>query len=81
MGNEFEAVTEDINYKAGIRLAEMAAAKRREELRLRLELQRLRRGEHAARAPSEDEVNPLTAYARSKIATEEALAKIDRRRA
>ena len=77
MGNKFEEVTEDINFKAGIRLAEMAAAKGVKNFVFASSCSVYGAASTGART-EQDEVNPLTAYARSKIATEEALAGIDR---
>lgn len=77
MGNKFEAVTEDINFTAGIRLAEMAAAKGVKNFVFASSCSVYGAASTTARTEA-DEVNPLTAYARSKIATEEALARIDR---
>ena len=77
MGNKFEEVTEDINFRAGIRLAEMAAAKGVKNFVFASSCSVYGAASTSART-EQDEVNPLTAYARSKIATEEALAKIDR---
>lgn len=76
MGNKFEAVTEDINFKAGIRLAEMAAQRGVKNFVFASSCSVYGAASTAART-EDDEVNPLTAYARSKIATEQALAKID----
>jgi nucleoside-diphosphate-sugar epimerase len=77
MGNKFEAVTEDINFKAGIRLAGMAAQSGVKNFVFASSCSVYGAASTSART-EEDEVNPLTAYARSKIDTEKALAKIDR---
>lgn len=77
MGNKFEAVTEDINFRAGIRLAEMAARKGVKNFVFASSCSVYGAASTSART-EQDEVNPLTAYARSKIETEKALAKIDR---
>jgi nucleoside-diphosphate-sugar epimerase len=77
MGNKFEAVTDDINFKAGIRLAEMAAQSGVKNFVFASSCSVYGAASTSART-EDDEVNPLTAYARSKIDTEKALAKIDR---
>ena len=77
MGDKFEAVTEDINFKAGIRLAEMAVEKGAKNFVFASSCSVYGAASTSART-EQDEVNPLTAYARSKIATEDALARIDR---
>ncbi len=73
MGNRFEAVTEDINHKAGIRLAELAAAAGVRNFVFASSCSVYGAAGSAARR-EEDELNPLTAYARSKVATERSLA-------
>ena len=78
MGNKFEAVTEDINFKAGIRLAEMAAQNGVKSFVFASSCSVYGAASTSART-EDDAVNPLTAYARSKIESEQALAKIDRR--
>jgi len=77
MGNKFEAVTDDINFKAGIRLAEMAAQHGVKNFVFASSCSVYGAAGTGART-EEDAVNPLTAYARSKIATEQALQQIDR---
>jgi len=77
MGNKFEAVTDDINFKAGIRLAEMAAQGGVKNFVFASSCSVYGAAASGART-EEDAVNPLTAYARSKIATEQALQEIDR---
>jgi len=77
MGNKFEAVTDDINFKAGIRLAEMARRSGVKNFVFASSCSVYGAASTGARTES-DAVNPLTAYARSKIATEQALEKIDR---
>lgn len=76
MGNRFEAVTDAINYQSSIRIAEMArdAGVRNYVFASSCSVY----GAAGAGARTEkDEVNPLTAYARSKIGTEKTLAGID----
>ena len=73
MGNQFEAVTEQINATATAELARLArrAGVRRFVFASSCSIYGATGG--APRKES-DEVNPLTAYARSKVATEQALA-------
>ena len=72
MGKEFEGVTEAINEKASVRAGADGGAARRRPLRLCVELQHLRRRRGRPKRES-DPLNPLTAYARSKVAMENAL--------
>src|ERR1041385_5247568 len=73
MGYKFEVVTDDINYKAGLRLAEAAVKYGVKNFVFASSCSVYGAASTNART-EEDEVNPLTAYARSKIATEKALA-------
>jgi nucleoside-diphosphate-sugar epimerase len=75
MGNRFERVTEDINHKASLALAEKAAEAgvRRFVFASSCSVYGFAPG--AARQES-DELNPQTAYARSKVATEAGLAQM-----
>lgn len=77
MGNRFEDVTDAINHRAGLALAERArdAGVRRFVFASSCSVYGLAEG--AARRET-DPLNPLTAYARSKIATEEGLRQMDR---
>ena len=77
MGNKFAAVTEDINYKAGIRLAEIAKRAGVRNFVFASSCSVYGAGSNSARR-EDDELNPLTAYARSKIATEKGLQALDR---
>jgi nucleoside-diphosphate-sugar epimerase len=77
MGNKFEAVTEDINYQAGVRLARLAAEQGIKNFVFASSCSVYGSASNAPRR-EEDALNPLTAYARSKIATEKALAALDR---
>jgi nucleoside-diphosphate-sugar epimerase len=77
MGNKFEAVTEDINYQAGVRLAELAAQQGVKNFVFASSCSVYGSASNKPRREG-DELNPLTAYARSKIATEKALAALDR---
>ncbi len=77
MGNKFQEVTEDINYKAGVRLAEMAAQHGVKNFVFASSCSVYGAAGAGARREG-DELNPLTAYARSKVATEKALEALDR---
>jgi UDP-glucose 4-epimerase len=77
MGNKFALVTEDINYKAGLQLAEIARRSGVKNFVFASSCSVYGSATSRARR-EEDELNPLTAYARSKIATEQALASLDR---
>jgi nucleoside-diphosphate-sugar epimerase len=76
MGNKFEQVTEDINYKASARIATLARDSGVKNFVFASSCSVYgAAGEQARR--EDNEVNPLTAYARSKIATEQALSSLD----
>jgi nucleoside-diphosphate-sugar epimerase len=72
MGNRFETVTDEINRAASIRLAELARDAGVGAFVLASSCSVYGFAEGGARTEL-DAVNPLTAYARSKIATEAAL--------
>lgn len=75
MGNRFEAVTHEINHRATVRLAE--AAKRAGVRRFIFASSCSVYGEAGEGARTEEApVNPLTAYARSKVAAEADLAPL-----
>ena len=79
MGKEFEAVTEEINQQASIRLAEVAKAAGVKAFVFASSCSVYGYAEGAAR-DEQSELHPLTEYARSKIGTEgavEALADDD----
>jgi nucleoside-diphosphate-sugar epimerase len=76
MGNKFEQVTEDINYKASARIAALARDAGVKNFVFASSCSVYGAAGDRART-EQDEVNPLTAYARSKIATERALADLD----
>jgi nucleoside-diphosphate-sugar epimerase len=76
MGNRFAAVTEDINFKAGMRLAEIAAGQGVKNFVFASSCSVY--GWAGTPRRENDELNPLTAYARSKIATEQGLAALRR---
>lgn len=77
MGNRFEQVTEEINFRASLRLAELAVAQGVGHFAFASSCSVYGAAGASARIES-DEVHPLTAYARSKIATENALAALPR---
>jgi nucleoside-diphosphate-sugar epimerase len=77
MGNRFEAITEDINYHASVRLAGLAAKKGVKTFVFASSCSVYGAVANADRTEL-DTINPLTAYARSKVATEEALTAMER---
>lgn len=72
MGNAFEAVTEAINEKAGVALAQMAQERGVERFVFASSCSIYGAAEGRPRREM-DPLNPLTAYARSKVAMENAL--------
>lgn len=72
MGSRFEAVTEAINWRASVRLAEIAAACGVGHFVFASSCSVYGFAEGGPRSEG-DPLNPLTAYARSKIETERAL--------
>src|SRR5579872_6312777 len=77
MGNRFEAVTDAINHRASVAIAEAAAAVGVKNFVFASSCSVYGfAGDGRARAEG-DALNPLTAYARSKIATEESLRQAD----
>ncbi len=77
MGNRFEAVTDAINHRASVAVAEAAAASGVKTFVFASSCSVYGfAGDGRARS-EKDVLNPLTAYARSKIATEESLKQID----
>ncbi|MGH7043734.1 MAG: NAD-dependent epimerase/dehydratase family protein, partial [Acetobacteraceae bacterium] len=72
MGNRFEAVTEEINAAASLRLAAMAQAAGVRSFVFASSCSIYGFAEGGPRRES-DPVSPLTAYARSKVATERGL--------
>ena len=76
MGNEFEEVTTEINRHASVRLAKLAIQEKVKNFIFASSCSMY--GESDGRAKKEsDSTNPLTAYARSKIGTEEDIRNID----
>lgn len=76
IGYEFEHVTEDINRRASVRLAEMASSVGVKNFVFASSCSMYGQAEGGARKES-DPTNPLTAYARSKIGTEDDLNNSD----
>lgn len=75
MGHKFEASTDAINFQASARLAELAAAAGVKSFVFASSCSVY--GAAGARPRCEgDDLSPLTAYARSKIGTEQALAQL-----
>jgi nucleoside-diphosphate-sugar epimerase len=72
MGNRFQEVTTEINQTASIRLARLAKAAGVRRFVFASSCSMYGYAEAGARCES-DVLNPLTAYARSKVGTEEAL--------
>src|SRR5271169_2401861 len=77
MGNKFERVTGDINQQASVRLARLAAGRGVNCFVFASSCSMYGNAEAGARKES-DPTNPLTAYARSKVGSEQALAQLDR---
>jgi nucleoside-diphosphate-sugar epimerase len=77
MGNRFETVTEEINYRASARIAALARDHQVKNFVFASSCSVYGEADSGARTET-DVVNPLTAYARSKIATECALGDLDR---
>jgi nucleoside-diphosphate-sugar epimerase len=78
MGNKFEAVTGEINRDATVRIARLAAERRVRSFVFASSCSMYGYAEGGARKES-DPTNPLTAYARSKIGSEKAMAELDRK--
>jgi nucleoside-diphosphate-sugar epimerase len=76
IGNRFEAVTDEINRAASLRTAALAAAAGVRAFVFASSCSVYGAAEGVARRET-DALNPLTAYARSKVATEEGLAQMD----
>lgn len=76
IGHEFADVTEDINRSASVRLAEMASSAGVKNFVFASSCSMYGQAEGGARKET-DPTNPLTAYARSKIGTEDDLRNAD----
>jgi len=72
MGNRFEEVTLQVNYKAGIEIAKKAKRKGATSFVFASSCSMYGSADDAAKS-EDSRLNPLTAYARSKVFTEEAL--------
>jgi nucleoside-diphosphate-sugar epimerase len=77
MGNKFEAVTGEINRDATTRIARLAAERKVKSFVFASSCSMYGYAEGGARKES-DATNPLTAYARSKIGSEKAMAELGR---
>jgi nucleoside-diphosphate-sugar epimerase len=75
MGKQYEEITMDVNYKAAVKLAKQA---KKAGVKNFVYASSCSVYGAASEFPKkeEDELNPLTAYARSKIATEKDLAEL-----
>jgi nucleoside-diphosphate-sugar epimerase len=76
IGNRFEAVTDQVNRAASLRLAGLARAAGVRHLVFASSCSVYGWAEGAARR-EDDPLSPQTAYARSKVMTEQALAEMD----
>jgi nucleoside-diphosphate-sugar epimerase len=76
MGDKFEAVTDAINQQASVRIAELAAERGVKNFVFASSCSMYGYAEGGARKET-DPTNPLTAYARSKIGSENAFAQLD----
>jgi nucleoside-diphosphate-sugar epimerase len=77
MGNRFAAVTEAINHRASVAVAQAAAAAKVRNFVFASSCSVYGvAGDGRARS-EKDQLNPLTAYARSKIATEDSLRQLN----
>lgn len=76
MGNKFEKVTAAINFEASVDLAKRALANGADRFVFASSCSMYGYAEGGPRKET-DALNPLTAYARSKVATEQALAAMD----
>ncbi|NTU67256.1 MAG: SDR family oxidoreductase [Chlorobiaceae bacterium] len=75
MGKRFESVTADINFNAGITMAKEARARGVKNFVFASSCSMYGYAEGGPRTEN-DELNPLTAYARSKVAMEQGLATL-----
>jgi len=75
MGKQFEQVTEYINYNASIKIAKAAKERGVESFVFASSCSMYGSSESGEKSES-DELNPLTAYARSKVAMEKGLEMI-----
>jgi nucleoside-diphosphate-sugar epimerase len=75
MGNRFEDITMDVNYKAAIKIAKAGKEKGVQSYVFASSCSVYGEADDCAKVES-DTLNPLTAYARSKIAAEKELETI-----
>ena len=75
MGNKFEEVTLDINYRAAVRLAEMAKENGVKSFVYASSCSMYGLADDSPRKET-DKLNPLTAYARSKVFAEEKFERL-----
>lgn len=75
MGKTFEQVTDEINFNASLEMAKSAKAAGAKSFVFASSCSMYGFAEGGARTEN-DELNPLTAYARSKVATEKALESL-----
>jgi nucleoside-diphosphate-sugar epimerase len=75
MGTRFEEVTMEVNHKAGIRIAKMAKAAGARAFVFASSCSMYGSADGAPKTEN-DVLNPLTAYAKSKVATEQDLAPL-----
>jgi len=75
MGNTFEDVTDEINFKSSVRVARLAREAGVRRFIFASSCSMYGAAEGAPRKEA-DAINPLTAYARSKVATEQALPEL-----
>ena len=75
MGKQFEKITDEINHRTSVRLAEMAKARGVAHFVFASSCSMYGFSEGGPRK-EDDELNPLTAYARSKVATEKAVTPL-----
>jgi nucleoside-diphosphate-sugar epimerase len=72
MGNKFEQVTMDVNYKAAVEMAKVARSKGVKTFTFASSCSMYGEASEGAKVET-DTLNPLTAYARSKVAAEKDL--------
>ena len=75
IGNKFEDVTMDINYRSAVNVAQMAKRNGVKSFVYASSCSMYGQADDSPRKEG-DRLNPLTAYARSKVAAEEALDKL-----